>query len=116
MDSISYGLPNISIPVYSHVLWCLIHVAMRNCYMCMHMLLCECVCVMLVYMRPGLRKQVLSTQNTPVHIKVSISISVCAIQTLEISLTSLGFSTYLIKFMLRFYVHKMRYYISKSKI
>ena len=33
-------------------------------------------------MRPGLRKQVLSTQNTPICIMVHISFSVYAIQIL----------------------------------
>ena len=44
-------------------------------------------------MLPGLIKPVLSTQNTPIHIMVSISFSVCAIQNLVL-LNSLGNSVY----------------------
>ena len=32
----------------------------------------------------GLRKPVFSTQNTPIHIMISISFSVCAIQNLSL--------------------------------
>ena len=52
----------------------------------------------LTYMHIYLREQVLSTQNTPIHIMISISFSVYATQNLYVLLNSLGISVYMMKF------------------
>ena len=64
----------------------------------------------------GLRKLVLSTQSTPVHIMVTISCSVCTIQNLKDLLNRLWNAVYVIKFVSILSKHKKLFHFKLSKL
>ena len=56
-----------------------------------------------------LRKPILSMQNTPIHIMVSVSLPVCTIPNLQILLKSL--TAYMVKYLLQYWLTTESYYI-----